>query len=262
MLFWTSIPFCLVLYFQWAVPSGQFVGPFLLCASVCVCVSGGRSSVAASAPHLMLCVSIMEWKSVVLLLSVLYLTEITSYQLCTLPIFFAFLLFLYLFCVVSTKTREKLASVCTLFCEVHYLCATWFQKKKGGPDSGRKKGGWAACSFATEWLNFGFYSLTHFIFLFFYPVYLTDYLEDASVCSSSKRTIKMNSRSSALLIQLSKYPHVSEYAIDCHLEIEAPKNQGLQVIVEDINLRRNSYDGECDDYVWVSSLQLFSHPLL
>jgi len=60
----------------------------------------------------------------------------------------------------------------------------------------------------------------------------------------------MNSRSSALLIQLSKYPHVSEYAIDCHLEIEAPKNQGLQVIVEDINLRRNSYDGECDDYVW------------
>jgi hypothetical protein len=82
------------------------------------------------------------------------------------------------------------------------------------------------------------------------------------VCSSSKRTIKMNSRSSALLIQLSKYPHVSEYAIDCHLEIEAPKNQGLQVIVEDINLRRNSYDGECDDYVWVSSLQLFSHPLL
>ena len=82
------------------------------------------------------------------------------------------------------------------------------------------------------------------------------------MCSSSKRTIKMNSRSSALLIQLSKYPHVSEYAIDCHLEIEAPKNQGLQVIVEDINLRRNAFDGECDDYVWVSSLQLFSHPLL
>ena len=55
-----------------------------------------------------------------------------------------------------------------------------------------------------------------------------------------------------MLIQLSKYPHVSEYAIDCHLEIEAPKNQGLQVIVEDINLRRNAFDGECDDYVWVS----------
>jgi hypothetical protein len=79
-----------------------------------------------------------------------------------------------------------------------------------------------------------------------------DYLEDANVCSSAKRTIKMNSRSTALLIQLSKYPHVTELAIDCHLEIEAPKNQGLQVVVEDINLRRNPLDNECDDYVWVS----------
>lgn len=79
----------------------------------------------------------------------------------------------------------------------------------------------------------------------------TDYLEDANVCSSAKRTIKMNSRSTALLIQLSKYPHVTELAIDCHLEIEAPKNQGLQVVIEDINLRRNPLDNECDDYVWV-----------
>jgi len=63
----------------------------------------------------------------------------------------------------------------------------------------------------------------------------------------------MNSRSTALLIQLSKYPHVTELAIDCHLEIEAPKNQGLQVVIEDINLRRNPLDNECDDYVWVSS---------
>lgn len=86
------------------------------------------------------------------------------------------------------------------------------------------------------------------IFFFF----LIDYLEDANVCSSAKRTIKMNSRSTALLIQLSKYPHVTELAIDCHLEIEAPKNQGLQVVVEDINLRRNPLDNECDDYVWVS----------
>lgn len=62
----------------------------------------------------------------------------------------------------------------------------------------------------------------------------------------------MNSRSTALLIQLSKYPHVTELAIDCHLEIEAPKNQGLQVVIEDINLRRNPLDNECDDYVWVS----------
>ncbi|KAI9562087.1 hypothetical protein GHT06_013052 [Daphnia sinensis] len=80
-----------------------------------------------------------------------------------------------------------------------------------------------------------------------YQIY---YLEDANVCSSAKRTIKMNSRSTALLIQLSKYPHVTELAIDCHLEIEAPKNQGLQVVVEDINLRRNPLDNECDDYVW------------
>lgn len=61
----------------------------------------------------------------------------------------------------------------------------------------------------------------------------------------------MSSRSTALLIQLSKYPHVTELAIDCHLEIEAPKNQGLQVVIEDINLRRNPLDNECDDYVWV-----------
>jgi len=38
--------------------------------------------------------------------------------------------------------------------------------------------------------------------------------------------------------------------MDCHLEIEAPDNHGLQVIVEDINLRRNPLDNECDDYVW------------
>lgn len=56
------------------------------------------------------------------------------------------------------------------------------------------------------------------------------------------------------MIQLSKYPHVTELAIDCHLEIEAPKNQGLQVVVEDINLRRNPLDNECDDYVWVSPI--------
>lgn len=95
------------------------------------------------------------------------------------------------------------------------------------------------------WLN----SLMSQQSLFFF---LKDYLEDANVCSSAKKTIKMNSRSTALLIQLSKYPHVTELAIDCHLEIEAPKNQGLQVVVEDINLRRNPLDNECDDYVWVS----------
>jgi len=76
------------------------------------------------------------------------------------------------------------------------------------------------------------------------------YLEDANVCSTSKRTIKMNKRSSPFLIQLSKYPHVTEYAMDCHLEIEAPENHGLQVVIEDINLRRNPLDNKCDDYVW------------
>lgn len=74
----------------------------------------------------------------------------------------------------------------------------------------------------------------------------------------------MNNKNTALLIQLSKYPHVTELAIDCHLEIEAPKNQGLQVIIEDINLRRNPLDNECDDYVWVSLILMplpHHHPL-
>ena len=73
------------------------------------------------------------------------------------------------------------------------------------------------------------------------------------MCLLSKKTVKMNSRISALLIKLSKYPHVSDFAIDCHLEIKAPTNMGLQVIIEDMNLRRNPLDNECDDYVWVSS---------
>ena len=90
------------------------------------------------------------------------------------------------------------------------------------------------------------------LFFFYYP----DYLEDANVCSTSKRTMKMNKRNIAFLIQLSKYPHVTEYAMDCHLEIEAPDNHGLQVIIEDINLRRNPLDNECDDYVWVWQLIL------
>ena len=89
--------------------------------------------------------------------------------------------------------------------------------------------------------------------VFFCGVIITDYLEDASVCLLSKKTVKMNSRISALLIKLSKYPHVSDFAIDCHLEIKAPTNMGLQVIIEDMNLRRNPLDNECDDYVWVSS---------
>ena len=83
-------------------------------------------------------------------------------------------------------------------------------------------------------------------------ILISDFLEDASVCTSTKRTIKMNAKSTSLKIHLSKYPYVTSLPMDCHLEIEAPKNQGLQVVVEDINLRRNPLDDQCDDYVWVS----------